>query len=166
MGNTSSDEIMDHDGTTDPTDYQVEDVLVCIADGHGLKQGELYSAQAVARRKGRGRVVTTVTVSAHFKVIEVSAVLRARACRGRAARAVTRRASGSWRQSDRPELRAANRIVTGAAKRSRLRRERRQLSLSRAKGHARDRPAIHARLTLRPRDLHSPRRVHGAKYGR
>lgn len=71
MANTSSEEIMYHHGTTDPTDYQVDDVLVCIADGHGLKKGELYIAQAVVRRKAPGRVVTTVTVSADFRLFEV-----------------------------------------------------------------------------------------------
>jgi len=71
MANTSNDEIMYHYGASDPTDYQVEDMLVCIAAGHGLQKGELYITQAVARRKARGRVVTTVTVSANFRVIEV-----------------------------------------------------------------------------------------------
>lgn len=76
MANTNSEvnieQIMYHHGTTDPTDYQVEDVLLCIADGHGLKKGELYIAQSVARRKARGRVDTTVTVTtASFKFIEV-----------------------------------------------------------------------------------------------
>ena len=71
MTNGTTDEIVYHHGTTDPTDYQVEDVLVCITEGHGLQKGELYVAQAVARRKARGRIVTTVTVTANFKVIEV-----------------------------------------------------------------------------------------------
>jgi hypothetical protein len=72
MANTTNEQIMHHHGTTDPTDYQVEDMLLCIADGHGLKKGELYIAHAVARRKARGRVVTTVSVStANFKFIEV-----------------------------------------------------------------------------------------------
>lgn len=71
MENGTNDEIMYHHGIMDPTDYQVDDVLVCIADGHGLQKGELYVAQAVARRKARGRVITTVTVSANFRVIEV-----------------------------------------------------------------------------------------------
>ncbi|TMQ13327.1 MAG: hypothetical protein E6J91_18920 [Deltaproteobacteria bacterium] len=46
-------------------------MLVCIAAGHGLQVGELYVAQSVARRKAPGRVVTTVTVSADFKLFEV-----------------------------------------------------------------------------------------------
>lgn len=71
MANTDNDEIMYHHATTDPTDYQVDDVLVCVAAGHGLKVGELYLAQAVARRKARGYVVTTVTVTADLKVTEV-----------------------------------------------------------------------------------------------
>jgi hypothetical protein len=71
MSNRSSEEIVYHHGTTDPTDYQTEDVLMCIADGHGLQKGELYVAQAVARRKARGRIVTTVTVTANFKVFEI-----------------------------------------------------------------------------------------------
>jgi hypothetical protein len=71
-GNSSNEEVMHHHGTTDPTDYQVEDVLMCIADGHGLKKGELYIAQVVARRRAPGRIVTTVTVSADFKLFEVS----------------------------------------------------------------------------------------------
>jgi hypothetical protein len=71
MENTNDTEIMYHHGTSDPADYQVDDVLVCIAAGQGLQVGELYIAQAVARRKARGRVITTVTVSANFKVIEV-----------------------------------------------------------------------------------------------
>lgn len=71
MANTDDYEIRYHHGTTDPTDYQVDDVLVCIADGHGLKKGELYIAQAVARRKARARVVTTVTVTANLRIIEV-----------------------------------------------------------------------------------------------
>jgi hypothetical protein len=69
--NTEDAQTVYHHGTTDPMDYQVDDVLVCIAAGHGLQLGELYVAQAVARRKARGRVVTSVTVSANFKVIEV-----------------------------------------------------------------------------------------------
>lgn len=68
---TGNDEIMYHHGTTDPADYQVDDVLVCSADGHSLKKGDLYIAQAVARRKARGRVITTVTVSADFRVYEI-----------------------------------------------------------------------------------------------
>jgi hypothetical protein len=71
MENSNNDEIMYHHATTDPTDYQVDDVLVCVAAGHGLKVGELYLAQAVARRKARGHVVTTVTVTADLKVTEV-----------------------------------------------------------------------------------------------
>jgi hypothetical protein len=69
--NVNTEQIMHHHGTTDPTDYQVEDVLMCIADGQGLHRGELYITEAVARRRARGRVVTTVTVSANFRVLEV-----------------------------------------------------------------------------------------------
>ena len=71
MANTNSEAIMYHHGTSDPTDYQVDDVLVCVATGYGLKAGELYVAQAVARRKTRGRVVTAVTVTANSTVIEI-----------------------------------------------------------------------------------------------
>src|ERR1041384_7679320 len=71
MTNTNNEQIMHHHGTTDPADYQVDYVLVSIAAGHGLQVGELYIAQAVVRRKAHGRVVTTVTVSANLKVIEV-----------------------------------------------------------------------------------------------
>jgi hypothetical protein len=76
MANTSNEasngQIMHHHGTSDPADYQVDDVLVCIAAGHGLQVGELYIAQAVARRKAHGRVVTTVTVTTpNFKFIQV-----------------------------------------------------------------------------------------------
>ncbi len=71
MTTTTNDEIMYHHGTSDATDYQVEDVLVCIAGGHGLRRGELYIAEAVTRRKARGRIATTVTVGANFRVIEV-----------------------------------------------------------------------------------------------
>jgi hypothetical protein len=71
MAITNSEDIKHYHGTTDPTDYQVDDVLVCIADGHGLKKGELYIARAVARRKAPGRVVTTVTVSSNFRLFEV-----------------------------------------------------------------------------------------------
>lgn len=69
--NTTTSEIMYHHGTSDPTDYQVGDVLVCIVDGCGLSKGELYIAQAVTRRKTRSRVVTTLTVSANLKIVEV-----------------------------------------------------------------------------------------------
>jgi hypothetical protein len=72
MENTNNEQIMHHHGTTDPADYQVEDVLVCIAAGPGLDVGGLYIAEAVARRKAHDRVVTTVTVmAADFKRIEV-----------------------------------------------------------------------------------------------
>jgi hypothetical protein len=68
----NTEQIMHHHGTTDPADYQVDDVLVCIAAGYGLKVGERYIAQAVARRKAYGRIVTTVTVTTpNFKFIEV-----------------------------------------------------------------------------------------------
>lgn len=70
MANTNSEEIVYHHGTADPTDFQV-DMLVCIAAGHGLQVGELYLANAVSRRKTSRRVVTTVTVSADFKLLEV-----------------------------------------------------------------------------------------------
>ena len=74
---TSDDhEIMYHHGTSDPTDYQVDDVLVCVAAGHGLALGEHYLAHAVERRSASGRVVTTVTVSgtsAWSKPLAVSA---------------------------------------------------------------------------------------------
>ena len=56
-----------------------DDVLVCIADGHGLQKGELYIAQVVTRRRMRDRVVTTLTVSANlglFEVLDATAFLR------------------------------------------------------------------------------------------
>src|ERR1044072_8102863 len=63
MATINSDEIMYHHGSSNPTDYQVDDVLVCIAAGHGLEIGKHYLAHAVERRRTRSRLVTTVTVS-------------------------------------------------------------------------------------------------------
>ncbi len=71
MAHANSEEILHHHGTSDPTDYQVDDVLVCIAEGHGLQKGELYIAQVVTRRRARDRVVTTLTVAADLRLFEV-----------------------------------------------------------------------------------------------
>src|SRR5262249_42798655 len=71
MANTDNDEILHYHGTSDPTDYQVDDVLVCIADGHGLRKGELYLAESVARQRTHRGIVTTVTVSASHRVFEI-----------------------------------------------------------------------------------------------
>lgn len=59
----SRDGTVYHHGTTDPMDYQVDDVLMCITGCYGLREGALYIAQAVARRKAGGRILTKVTVS-------------------------------------------------------------------------------------------------------
>lgn len=72
MATSNDHEIMYHHGTSDPTDYQVDDVLVCVAAGHGLTLGEHYLAHAVERRRAYGRVITTVTVSGtDFGLVEV-----------------------------------------------------------------------------------------------
>lgn len=81
MTASNDDEIMYHHGTSDPTDYQVDDVLVCVAAGHGLAVGEHYLAHAVEHRRACGRVVTTVTVSSTndfdlVEVVEADAFLR------------------------------------------------------------------------------------------
>jgi hypothetical protein len=47
--NTNDDEIIYQYGASDPTDYQVEDMLVCIAAGHGLQKGELWTAREANR---------------------------------------------------------------------------------------------------------------------
>src|SRR5262245_26560106 len=72
MEKTQNSEIRYYHGTTDPTDYQVEDVLRCLTDGHGLQKGELYVAEAVTRRRTHRGVVTTVTVTANHRVVEVT----------------------------------------------------------------------------------------------
>ena len=79
MESTDNGEIIHYHGITDPTDYQVEDVLVCIADGHGLQKGEFYLAHAVARRRTHRGIVTTVTVTANhrlFEIVDAEAFLR------------------------------------------------------------------------------------------
>ena len=75
MTDANSEGIIHIRGTFDPTDYQVDDVLVCIAEGQGLQKGERYIAQVVTRRRTGDRVVTTLTVSAvsaNLRLLEIS----------------------------------------------------------------------------------------------
>jgi hypothetical protein len=47
-----------------PTNYQVDDVVVCKVSGQGLEAGQVYPVYSVLRRRTRRGVETVVTVSA------------------------------------------------------------------------------------------------------
>lgn len=55
-------EILYHHVTSDPTDFQVDDVLVCIEASQGLVEGTRYLALEVSRRKDGPCVRTKVVV--------------------------------------------------------------------------------------------------------
>jgi len=62
-----------HHGQVDPTDYQVDDVLLCVYAGDvlELERGVLYGVHEVVQRKVGLEVVTIVTVEKNEQLIEV-----------------------------------------------------------------------------------------------
>jgi hypothetical protein len=55
-----------------PTNYQVDDVVICKVTGNGLQSGSVYPVYSVLRqRASNGGVETTVTVNVECKPVAV-----------------------------------------------------------------------------------------------
>jgi len=57
----------------DNVDYHVGDVVICKIASHGLQAGGLYPVEALARRRVKNVVETTVTVLVEGKLVEITA---------------------------------------------------------------------------------------------
>ena len=68
---SADDNITNHDMQTNPGDYQVNDVVRCVAPYPWLLLNNLYVVHAVRRRWMPAGIVSVVTVLAHGRVVEV-----------------------------------------------------------------------------------------------
>lgn len=67
----ADDNITYHDVQIDPSDYQVEDIVRCVAPHPWLLINNLYLVHAVRRRWMPAGIVSAVTVIAHGRFVEV-----------------------------------------------------------------------------------------------
>jgi len=72
----NSDEAIYHHGEIDPLDYQVDDILLCVAAYPGLQVDNLYMTHAVARHRTPEGVAITATVITGGELVEVCPVER------------------------------------------------------------------------------------------
>lgn len=68
----NSDEVIYHHGEIDPDDYQVDDVVLCVAPHMGLEVDELYMTRAVKRRRTPDGIVITVTLGDDRVFVDVT----------------------------------------------------------------------------------------------
>lgn len=54
-----------------PTNYQVDDVVLCKVSGQGLEAGKVYPVYSVLRRRAIGGIETTVTVNADERLVQI-----------------------------------------------------------------------------------------------